>query len=359
MKYPVLVVAIILFMWVSSVSATPAPESLEVVESSSTSLSLDWEDTDAAEWYYIYYGTKPGEDWSYETEWIDLIEESEFTIDGLKPDTKYYIAVTATDETARESEYSKELEYRTLAAWQSEDVSWNLRIVDIQFIDEITLELEFSRQIESSAWARRGFIIEDTQMGTEIPVDISQVDMANPTKVLVLLWASLVENTDYKVTVLEIQDTAGNTIESGIDAFINFTSPESLSEDKLEAAPVVPVEMQDDALENTDTSASEVAEEVKKGEPREEEKKEVIVEKKEAVENTTAITPLEPEVTTKANGNAGVTVADEDLVSDKVTKAVTQNEKLPQTGPELWFLFACIAIFWAGISFVTQKKTLK
>lgn len=52
------------------------------------------------------------------------------------------------------------------------------------------------------------FIVEEKISGTEIPIDISQVDENNTTNVIVLLGEELTPALEYKITVLDIKDVS-------------------------------------------------------------------------------------------------------------------------------------------------------
>jgi hypothetical protein len=84
----------------------------------------------------------------------------------------------------------------------------------------------FSLDMEAGSSAQRQFIIENTNSGEEIGVDISDVVPGKPQNILALLDGTLQPSTQYKITVIDIRDKEGNTIESGIDAFVNFATPD-------------------------------------------------------------------------------------------------------------------------------------
>jgi hypothetical protein len=48
----------------------------------------------------------------------------------------------------------------------------------------------------------------------EIEVLLSEVDSSNPTRLTLMLSDFLEENTNYTITILDISDTEGNTIEA-------------------------------------------------------------------------------------------------------------------------------------------------
>ncbi len=351
MKYLSILTFLFLFLSVPVSFATQAPEALEVVESSQSSISLDWWDVENIEGYYIYYGTKTGSWSSYEVEGIDLIDESEFLLQWLWADTTYFIAVTALDEFWKESEYSQEISHKTQSiGWWTVDTS-NFRIVDVEVVDESTIELKFSTDLEMSPDASRVFIVEDKQMGTEIPVDISQVSDSDNKNVLVLLWVDMVENTEYKVTVLEIRDAKGNTIESGIDAFVSYTTWSNFGETSLNSAPedvvITEEDEEEDEEEPVQLTATENEDDIPEdGTPQNKDDTKEIV-----------ITPLQSTWKTQSAGNGWSSLSQEDIDANKVTKAANSTNKLPQAGPEMWLLFWFIALFiWALLLIIRSKK---
>jgi fibronectin type 3 domain-containing protein len=64
----------------------------------------EWNPVSKATFYQIYWGTASGA-------YTDSIttSSSEEVIGGLRPEVKYYVAVTALDDEGRESDYSNEI----------------------------------------------------------------------------------------------------------------------------------------------------------------------------------------------------------------------------------------------------------
>ena len=243
-------------------------------------------------------------------------------------------------------------QFQVESPWQETSSGGNFRIKEVELIDNMTLALDFSENLDTSADASRSFVIEDSKMGTELELTMSQIDDSDSKRVILLLGVALKENTQYKITVLEIRNENGNTIESGIDAFVNFTSPESFEKVSLNAAP----EVKKEEVEETPVVVTPIT---TPSNPIEKTPVKTVSPKPNstpAASNQVNITPLTWTGGTKAASNVGVNITDEELDTNKVTKAATSNETLPQTGPELWFLFACIAIFGWGIFLVSYQK---
>jgi len=72
----------------------------------------------------------------------------------------------------------------------------------------------FTRELSTNLDAVREFIIEKSDTMQEIEVLLSEVDSSNPTRLTLMLSDFLEENTNYTITILDISDTEGNTIEA-------------------------------------------------------------------------------------------------------------------------------------------------
>jgi hypothetical protein len=323
-KIGTLFVALLLCFWVQSVFASKtAPEWLQVLEATDVSLKLDWQDVPDAIGYYLYYGTKTASGGKYEIEWIDLISESEFLLESLIPETPYFMAVTSVDELGTESEYSQELRFATLKVGQT-SLADVLRISAVNVKSADTLEFLFTQNLDTSAWAVREFIIEDTKTGKEIPVDISDVDSTNPKNVIVVLANKLNLNTNYKVTVLDISDASGKSIESGVDGFINFKTPVSFD---IELAVWVDEWIDLNAAPEEEASVTK--------------------------EDTNIDTIVKEKPT--AN-NAGVTISSWNIPQNDTLQTAQTSTKLPQTWPTQWFLILISLLFGAIIYYTNSKK---
>lgn len=311
---------------ISSVFALDAPKDLRASSASDTSISLDWWDVEWSVGYYLYYGEKTASGGSYEVEWVNLIEQSEFILKELKPETKYYLAVTSVDNLSTESKFSNELEYTTLKEGAQNTVS-SLRIDGVDVIDSTSIEMSFSKNISSSA--PREFILQEQNGWQEIPVSVSEVSSSDGKKIIAVLESELKENMQYKLTVLDIQDTDGGNIAAGIDAFTNFTtaqfnqevpeSPEPASSDLNSAGPE-----DDQSMQEANTPKEEVS-----------------------TENANTSS-------TSAAWNAGKTVSKAEL-SKNTAGAASNNTKLPKTGAEHWILAFIAILLSAGIYYRNKK----
>jgi len=328
---------IVLLFFISSfhnVFATQSPGNIQAIMSSDTSIELDWQDVNDVLGYYIYYWESSGSWSEYDVEWVDLIETSDHILTNLTPETKYYIAVTAVDDVWSESEKSPELEAMTLALWEMPQ-STSLRVVDAIVIDDSSVELVFSQNMEGWNSAQREFIIENTTNWEEIWIDISDIVPGNPKNILTILDRKLLPNTNYKVTVLDIRDSEGNTIESWIDAFVNFTTPETFIID-LESA----------WIQNPSTTDTNQDENNNVSDTPEDTNNPQIQDTNNPTENQQDVS-VQSWNTPQWN-NAGTTISLDDVAQNTVTTAAN-NEKLPQTWPEHWILLLVTVMLAVGM----------
>ncbi len=318
-------IAFLLFIISFSAYAAEVPTGLHATEISDTTISLDWEDTPWALGYYIYYGTKSGSGSKYESEGINLIDTSEYVLEGLLPETRYYIALTSVDDFWTESLYSQELEQVTLTAWSKNEAT-SFRIKSANVIDSTTLEFIFSTDLDVDAGKTSVFVVEEKNTWKEVSIDLSQVNENNKRSMLVLLGENLLESTEYKVTVLDIKDAQWNTIESGIDAFLTFTTPSWLKKEEVSVPQAVPedsVVSEQDESTQSDLNAAGSPDEVKKSQA----------------------------------WNAGETLPQDDVLAGTMQTAAG-SEKLPQTGAEHWILLILSLFLAWGVYFIHNRKII-
>lgn len=335
-------------MLILSAYAIDAPTDLRVTESSDTSIMLDWSDVTDSLGYYLYYGTETGVDGNYEVEWVDLIEESEFLLDSLSPSTQYFFAVTAVDEFVTESELSDEISFTTASDGEALQAT-SLRIDEVSVIDETSIEMIFTKAINTTPGAVREFILENKNTGDEISISVSEVDEENPTRIIAILDSALEENSQYELTILDIQDQNGGTIELWIDAFITFDTP-AFTEDTVDMTAAednvneetlstdnndINSDSQDDTSidTNTDEDMNEATD--------------------ENMNNSDNISQNSAGEMIEWN-NAWQNIATSDL-SWNTLVAAGQSDTLPQTGPEHWLL-AFLALGLAGGIYYKNRR---
>ncbi len=308
-----------------AVFALWAPSNLEPTAVSGTSISLDWQDVANATWYYLYYGTTSGSWATYESEWIDLIENSETVLTKLNPETNYFFAVTSLDSAWVESDYSKELTYKTLKSGEQMNLS-EFKIISVSVIDEETLEFQFSSELDASPNAVNEFAIQNRTTLKEIPIDISSVNENTPNKVLVILGEKLSPNSSFKVTVLDMTDAEWNSIESWINAFINFETTDFQSSTTT---------LKDDTASDSNSVQNPLPE------PQ-----------ASTVDDASQSSGMSWSVNA---WNAGQNISQDEIANNTLEAAAT-NDALPETGPEHWILIFLASLFIGWIYFFNTQK---
>lgn len=347
----------------STTYAIEAPTWLRVSESDSTSVTIDWQSVPWAIGYYHYLGTESG---TY-TDGIDLIDGNEYTITDIDDTRTYYIAVTSVDEFGTESVYSEELVY-----WPESNAglsSDTFRVSDVSIVDPSTLNVEFSRDLNTDTSATREFVLERKSTGVEWNIALTEVDGTDASNVIVLLDTPLIEWSEYEFTVLEVQDASGNTIESGIDAFISFTTPESFdatSEESdgensfwLDSAPSTDEDNTSDTSSTGEESTGNFPSDDTSSNGNSVTSTSDTNANSEDTSNSETsderITKWWLESSTLNQWNAGVTIRSEDADTDTMSQVAEENTSLPQTGPEHWVLLFIATLLGLWI-FYRMKK---
>ncbi|MCH8518383.1 Ig-like domain-containing protein [Candidatus Gracilibacteria bacterium] len=98
------------------------------------------------------------------------------------------------------------------------------KIDEVDIIELDIIELVFTRELDASLGAIQEFILEEQSSLNEIEILLSEVNPDNATRLTLMLGEFLEEETDYTITVLDIKDSGGNTIEAGIDSIFTFNT---------------------------------------------------------------------------------------------------------------------------------------
>lgn len=98
------------------------------------------------------------------------------------------------------------------------------KIQDVELIEADIIDVQFTRELDTSLTAIREFILEEESSALEIEILLSEVVQNDTTKVTLMLDQFLKENTNYTITVLDIKDFDGNTIEAWIDSVFTFNT---------------------------------------------------------------------------------------------------------------------------------------
>ncbi len=311
-------------MFVAWVFAAAAPTGLNDEKTTGSSVTLSWNEVPNALGYYLYYGKQPAVGGDYDSEVVDLIEGTSYTVEDLSANTTYYFAVTSIDEYGSESPKSEEFMAETSGATASSgNTGGDFRVNDVTVVDDTTLSINFTRPLDTSSSASQEFMIQNAQTGKEIPVDMSQVDSSIPSSVIVVVGSELAPNTKYDITVLDIRDSEGNAIEEGINGITSFTTWSSWGSTNT---PEEDIEM---------NSASEQEEETQEELPED--------------------TAWEEAQSSVNLGNAGQNIS-RDEMDKNVTVAAEKSDTLPQTGPAEWILFMVALLIAGGVFFYQTRK---
>ena len=319
-------IALSLFLFVSLVSisfaqALTVTDTPVVTSPDKTSLAVDWQDVSGALGYYIYYSKTSGNTGAYDFEWVDLIEVSETVLENLDANSDYFIAVTVVDENGDESPYSPEAFATTWS--ESPEVVSNLpsfAILEATVLSANQIELSFNRTLDDSEEAIREFKIMEKSAQINAYVSSTSLVVGDNSKLLVSLESDLLEEKEYDLTVVSIQDVDKNTIESGIDGIMTFTVPRWSTTSYEET--------------NTNVEKINLSEEV---------------ELNAAGANPDSATIEEP------TGKAWVALSDDDLVTTAASTAA-ETDELPTTGPETVLLLLLAMMLGGWLFFMYSKK---
>ncbi len=208
---------LVLCFVVLSISQTFAIENITSVElknSSSNTIELEWEEVEKSYWYYISYGTKSGVvDW-YESEYVDLLEKSAVTLSELEADTEYFVLIMSVDENGDEIAKSKELQFTTAA-------SDSLKLLDSEVISNNYVELQFNVNIDREK--NITFILKGITKAWEIAID--DIKVSEKTVMLRREW-TFVPGERYELILVDIYWENGQTITSWIDGAVTFIVPD-------------------------------------------------------------------------------------------------------------------------------------
>jgi hypothetical protein len=215
---------------------TAAPTSSEVTANSA---KISWEAVVGSTGYMIHYGKVSAKaDGKYEND-SDLIDATETgaTLEKLEAKTTYYISVSAYDKDANESPLSEEITVTTTEAGAeatSTDMNAAKTALSVKSVNVTAtnkLEVVFSAELDNSSEAKREFKLASKD-GAEIA--ISSVELTDTNKLALTLSTPLDTSKEYSLTVLALQDKAGNNVEAGVDGQFAFTTPETI--EALDAA---------------------------------------------------------------------------------------------------------------------------
>jgi len=302
---------------ISSVSALTVDLAPTLSSATDTSIQVDWEDVAGALGYYVYYSKTSGTQDGYDFEGVDLIEVSETTLENLDKDTEYFVAVTVVDDNGNESQYSPEASFSTgaqgLSEAQDEDA---FALEEVVVLSANEIELNFNAVLDGSEDAVREIKLVEKESWEEIFISDISLDSSDPMKAVAMTTTDLVEESEYDLTIISMQDMDKNNIESGIDGLTTFVVPRG-STTSYEETDEIPVEVVD-------------------------------LEEETAVELNSASDEAEW-------SKAGQMLSEEELTKT-AEMAAKENEALPETGPETILLLLLAIMLWWGLFFIHAKK---
>lgn len=314
----------ILFFQIFHVYAAANPTNVKISDAKNTSVMLSWDAVTDAQGYYLYYGTKSGVGGSYEKEVFDIITHTNYTLENLKENTQYFFAVSSVDALGEESGKSTEVTYTTLASSQA---GVDFRIESIEVVSPTQLEVRFSRNLENTMAASRIVMLEKKSTNQMIDTDTLKINTENPKILDITLQSSLQEDTDYDFTIVDIRDENGNTIESGINAFLTLHTPTTFSSDNQEPENLnsageqeTPIVVDPTPVETPDTSSES--------------------------------TDIQDTNSQSYAGNGGTNFTKE--VVPNINQTAQETEKLPDTGPAEWIL-GLIALMLSSMILLRKK----
>lgn len=214
MKKILISILFFLLAWINiSYSANWLSVAPKLESSTDSSISITWDKSDEATWYYVYYSDASW--WDYNPFW-DIYETNKATITWLKPWTTYYVVVTYLNKnTNDESKLSPEWVFNT------KNSSLNkFTLDDVKVINWKNIELTFNTELDLSEDAAKEFKI--TQNNKEV-VWISEAKIdEEDNKKLKLTLDNQLATWEYKITVIYLTNKEWKNIEEWINWELKF-----------------------------------------------------------------------------------------------------------------------------------------
>lgn len=240
----------------------------------------------------------------------------------------------------------------------------SFKIEEVEVVERDTIEVLFSRQIDNSLTAIREFILENTTSWSEIQVLFSEVVIDDPNKVILILDEFLQEQTNYTITILDIKDVDGNTIEAGIDSVFTFNSwvlsiwnSDSTDDSDINQNGTFnqnefededeDVQQHDEIFEHEDVINDEDSTIAMENDDSDD-----VFQDDDWLQNLNSA-PNEPQES--HTGIGGSTISQDEMGASTLTHA-ENSEALPDTGPEIIFLLLLTMLLSAGILYFKQNR---
>ncbi len=318
-KFATVVASLILF--ILPAHALELQKGPTLVEATPTTLKIEWEKADKALGYYLYYGTISWVGIWYQKQYSEFLESTGVTLPDLEPGKDYYVALTVVNDQGEEGKYSPETVMKTIAGngVSSKASNGRLALQTVKVASASSLELTFSNALDSKSTAQREFKLIKSDTKNEVQVQGSQVSW---NKVTINLSSDLLVNQKYDLTVVNIQDINGKSIESWVDGISTFVTPASFDTLLNSGGPV-------DVNTNNSVNSGSTLTDVNSNN-----------------QNQATVKDF--------SGNMGQNISAEEIQKNTEVAAQQADGKLPKTGPET-IIILMISLL-AGLGFFYYKR---
>ena len=198
-----------------------------LVKKTTDSVIIEWDVVTDATAYIVKYSKTsvatsidPNAQYDNETDQVTttgaVITKLSSTNEKLAPATSYYFSLVSIDKDGKESDtFSDELMVTTDATEMTVTApATTLAINEVVVSDDRTLSLSFNSDLSVDPVSVK---ITKTSDNSDISVATVVQDLENPAVVTITTAVALNPSSSYTLTVLSAKDTAGNTIQEGVN----------------------------------------------------------------------------------------------------------------------------------------------
>ncbi len=365
----------------SLVHALEAPSNVTLLSSTDNSLELTWDQVSWAYGYYLFYWKTQWNNWLYDNEVEDIIDSNKYKLENLEPSTTYYVSITSINENGDESNKSQEYSFTTKVAWDNWSGQFWLQEIEILSLNQISVT--FNSELDSSENAIRDFRLIDKSTWEDLNIDSYDLDDNDNSKILITISPDMNNDTDYELTVIDIEDIDWRTIESWVKWVVLFTIPKDFTWEEWETIKKIIdwwVDYNNDVSGDPLTKdsdwdgVSDFNEKQAWTDPYDSESKPWVSATIDDNNTNLKVTwddGTELNVTTGDNtelsvnnwndvdlnaaGVDGTNISDTELAASTAQTASATN-KLPQTWPESIFLILIAIFWWLVVFFFSRRK---
>jgi len=217
MKALKIIFTLFILFWFNLAFWLDAPQNIVLEKATDNSLDLSWDKVDWAWVYSISYWETTASGSIYDNDQAEIFSTNSGTINNLKSNTKYFIAVKAYDDNENESDYSKEVSFSTL------DKLKELKIDSVEVVDTRNFNIKFNLELDKDSVASLNIVnswddLED--------VEVEKYKIENNT-LKVFLTKDLKLNSKYSVTVITLKWANWETITAWVDWISEFIIDEN------------------------------------------------------------------------------------------------------------------------------------